>query len=750
MTLLQLGGCRSEPLGSYLKALGLLRLVAEQADPLATGAWRGDEFFLGSRLAQHELLDFFVDRYEPTPLVAPWNGRSGFRTDAQRPSEELLRELESSDDPRLARFRRTIEAARGVYSRATAEGWHPQKQKDLWVEVCRATFPDESVRWLDAVVVLTDDRPRFPPLLGGSGGVLGSMDLSSNFMTHLVTLLRLRSGRRALTRDDVSALALSSLFGDGAPPLVSASAGQFDPGGAGGVNSSPLGSADALVNPWDFVLLLEGSVVFASGVARRLGSTSGGTAAMPFTVEASPVGFVSGANGEKGRGEVWAPLWSRPADANELGRLMAEGRSAWGRAQARSGLDFARAAASLGVDRGIDEFVRHVVVERLGQSNLAVPVGRFKVQAKREVPVLAELDSWVNTIRHAKSLPAGVVRALRRLDQAQFEVALRGGPRGLQEALVAAAGLEATVARSSGLRSERVSRPLQGLHAAHWITSLDDGSPEFRIAVAVASQVDPLPRSGTVWSPFDRRSTSPALFLRPVRWGDHRRLEWSLPARVAGSQARPSLAALGEVLALRAVAVAGRLDPQENESAGQVGVQPAFRFGIPAPLADVADLVDGLLDEKRFGRLLTGLLLLDWRHRREELDTSGWPRSTRLVRPPRPLWALLAPFFHPRALHSLNGEAGPHLRAHAGWPHLLLARRTEELAAQGLLRLRVARLDPAPVRLSVGAESAGFIERLTAALLIPLSTEGATRLMRHVVPASLDPTSPPEKETPHA
>ena len=34
---IMLHGCTPEPLMSYLKALGILRLVAEQADPRSTG-----------------------------------------------------------------------------------------------------------------------------------------------------------------------------------------------------------------------------------------------------------------------------------------------------------------------------------------------------------------------------------------------------------------------------------------------------------------------------------------------------------------------------------------------------------------------------------------------------------------------------------------------------------------------------------------------------------------------------------------
>jgi len=32
-----LGGCTTEPLSNYLKALGILRIVSEQADPEARG-----------------------------------------------------------------------------------------------------------------------------------------------------------------------------------------------------------------------------------------------------------------------------------------------------------------------------------------------------------------------------------------------------------------------------------------------------------------------------------------------------------------------------------------------------------------------------------------------------------------------------------------------------------------------------------------------------------------------------------------
>ncbi len=57
---IQLPGCMTEPLGSYLKALGVLRLVAEQADPSAAGWWAGDTFMLRSRFDLEELEQFFL------------------------------------------------------------------------------------------------------------------------------------------------------------------------------------------------------------------------------------------------------------------------------------------------------------------------------------------------------------------------------------------------------------------------------------------------------------------------------------------------------------------------------------------------------------------------------------------------------------------------------------------------------------------------------------------------------------------
>lgn len=65
-------------MGAYLKALAVFRLVSEQADEGALGWWEGKAFCLQSGLDGDALVQFFLNDYSPTPILAPWNAGSGF------------------------------------------------------------------------------------------------------------------------------------------------------------------------------------------------------------------------------------------------------------------------------------------------------------------------------------------------------------------------------------------------------------------------------------------------------------------------------------------------------------------------------------------------------------------------------------------------------------------------------------------------------------------------------------------------
>lgn len=715
----ELKGCRPAPVASYLKALGVLRLVAEQADRFARGWWRAGLFVLRSELSSQELCEFFLHHYVPTPLVAPWNGRSGFRIDVDRESEKALRALEQTSDPRLTSFRDAIAIGRKVYNRATSSGWATKKDKALWVETCRAELPDAAIAWLDALVVLTDEGSTFSPLLGGSGGVFGSMDLSNNFIQHLSTVLGL-SNKKGM---DPIALFHDALFDEGSPPLAEAAIGQFDPGRAGENKSSPVG--ESIVNPWDYVLCLEGALLFASSPARRLGMDGRGKAAIPFTVDVSPVGFQTSEEESSGSAEIWTPLWERPVSLGELERLMGEGRSQWGRRQARTGLDFVRATASLGVDRGISSFVRHAVLERFGQAKLVVPVGRVDVKPKAEIPVLHQIDRWVNPIRWARERPAAVTAALHRLDAAQYEVALRGGPDRLIAVLTALAELEATVGVATTFRQKRASRPVQPLSAEAWLPHLDDGTAEFRLAASLASLRDRYVRREL--TQVEQTATMLGTLLRPVRLDPRRfRLVWTGTAPAApGLGSRPIVDVLLDAHRERVLAaLAMRRERAERQGPG---LRSAFDEGRWVSADDAAQFAADVLDDDQIASLLQGLLLLDWRSFPKLPDVDR--RDAAAFVPP-PAWALLVPFFLGRAIE-FEGGVKIVLDPEASWVALLGAGRVAEVVSRALIRLRVARLEPLIVDTqAVGRTIDG--KRLAAALLLPLAPMGARSLLGRV------------------
>lgn len=714
----RLAGCRPEPLGSYLKALGVLRLVAEQADPTAVGHWDTDGFVLVSALDDEELERFFLEQYRPSPLLSPWNNSSGFGPEGAGE----LHVIETSEDPRLAPYRAAIEAARAVLVAADAATW----SKEQVLTACRSHLPDACVTWMDAAAVLTDGRAVYPPLLG-TGGNDGRLEFSRNFHQRVLDVLGLTtSGERA--RGVWLGDALFDL-GRGSG-MRGRSPGQFDPGAAGGANSAPVGAADSVLNPWDWVLLLEGSLVLASGSARRLGVGSTGRAAAPFTVDASAGGYASASDAENSRGELWAPLWSRPAALGELRRLFAEGRADWRNGHARSGLDLAKAAASLGVDRGIDAFSRHAFVERFGLSTVAVPVGRVVVQERKAVAPLAQLDGWLERVRRGGNPPAAVAAALRSVDRASFDLAVHGGGDRLLRVLVQAAQLEQVIGRSSSFRDRIGIDPVAGLDAERWVEALDprERGPEIRLAVCLASGRD----AGTA------RSGALRSLLGPIEAAGPGRPTWSRrPAPVTGFGTRPVQVVLAAAHARRAVGLVGaRRGAEGTDDEG--GLLSSLPAGATADLSDLADLAAGRVDSQRLEDALAACLLLDWPGRPRPM-TGGGRRPSAIP----PAFTVLGPFFTPERAGATPGDGSwrarltaTRLRPEVQWPALLAADRTSRALDRALHRLRIAKIQPVPVdgRHMSPRPGDGQGPWLAAAALCRVSDAARTALLERACP----------------
>ncbi|MES2792133.1 MAG: type I-U CRISPR-associated protein Csx17, partial [Planctomycetota bacterium] len=186
----KLTGCGPVPLASYLKALGILRLIADQADPLAQGWWAGDVFYLRTRFSRDDLRKFFLNQYCPTPIVAPWNGGSGFYPKDNQTAITLIADGTAS---RLSRYRETIAACRSTIAMLGLKEKPEGDFKDQMLVACRGRLPDEAVEWLDAAHVLTADGPKYPPLLG-TGGNDGRLEFTNNLMQRLLDLFRSETG----------------------------------------------------------------------------------------------------------------------------------------------------------------------------------------------------------------------------------------------------------------------------------------------------------------------------------------------------------------------------------------------------------------------------------------------------------------------------------------------------------------------------------------------------------------------------
>lgn len=718
MSRIVLAGCRAEPLGSYLKALGVLRLVGEQLDAGATGAWLGERFVLDSAADEEALVYFFARRYRPTPLLSPWNGGSGFG-EKDKASAATVAAIEASTDERLLPYREALAIVRRLVASPTwsTASMNKKDMKKEQVARCRNELPDDAVAWIDATVVLTTEAPTFAPLFG-TGGNDGRLEFSANFMANVLASMGLDKLRKGADR---GRLLRSSLLGGDSGPLPDGSSGPYDPGAGGGVNSAPAGEASAMVNPWDYVLMFEGGLLFASGAARRLG-TEVGRATVPFCVDVSRVGNVALGDGEDVRSEVWAPIWRRPATSAEVARFIGEGRAEWGRRSARNGVDFARAAATLGVDRGIDAFVRHGLVKRFGLSYLAIALDRVEVGRRPQVRVTTQVDEWLERIKRGNT-PGALDDALRRVGGAIYRAATGVEPLAatLQDVLYELANVERVIARSNQ-PAQRCRRPVERLLARQWLPLLDDGTPELRLATAMASA-------------RDRSGASLALLVRPVRLDRALRgLAWrDGPPIVDGFGRRPVTAVLASALVRRAV----EFEPVDDGS-GPGELHVGFDFGRLAALDDVAALVDGRIDEGRLDRLVQGLLLLDWRND----DGQGWPANAgdRHRAQISPVFAAVGPCLAGTTLERA-GRDGVRIEVRLGvervWPALLASGGMKEVARSALKRLRIAGLDPAPRDFFVSTA-----DRLPAGRR--LAAAAFCRLRRADIHALLDQSCPPE------
>ena len=202
----RLAGCQPEPLAAYLRGLAVLRLVATQQDEAARGWWRDDGFALTTRLDRDQLIEFFLHDYRPTPLVAPWNGGSGFYP---KDKKDGIDAIANGKAARFAPYRAIIEQAGKLTE--TLDRAPKDAAKAALIRDCRNRWRGPAEAWLDAALVITrSSQVRFPALLG-TGGNDGRLDFTNNQMQRLVGLFSPDSGEPGANAEP---LLRAALFGD--------------------------------------------------------------------------------------------------------------------------------------------------------------------------------------------------------------------------------------------------------------------------------------------------------------------------------------------------------------------------------------------------------------------------------------------------------------------------------------------------------------------------------------------------------
>ncbi|MFQ3581965.1 MAG: type I-U CRISPR-associated protein Csx17 [Chloracidobacterium sp.] len=701
-----LKGCAPAPLANYLKALGILRLVGEQADPQARGWWDGEHFCLLSKLSQNELETFFLEKYEPTPLLSPWNKGCGFFKDR----DPGLYPLEQSTAPRFQKFRDGIAAGRKLldeisqadaairaikartktnksfqseeqrqllesdttyrdtlqrlrerlekpgiedeerdklnrdvqviesltqkvpkpptkreaqalkgsagYKRLLAAAEHRFKDlKSDLIPECRRMWRGPHAEWLAAAVVLDEgDNPEWPSLLG-TGGNDGNLDFTNNFMHQIGSLLDVKSGHGQPTVAAKSLLS-DALWSAPCNYLESAAIGQYQPGSAGGANSSTGFDGGNLVNAWDFVLMMEGAVLFTSRATRRLDPNAFSKASAPFAVRPHAAGFATPGDEKAQRGEQWMPLWRQPATLPELATMLGEARIQLDRQPANRPIDMARAISRLGVARGIEAFVRYGYLERNGQSTLAVPLGRVHVRHHPRSYLIEDLAAWMDRVQRRsrdKNAPARLVHAERRLADAVFAALTHDyTPDRWQAILLTAAEIESLQAGGTGIEAG----PIPTLRP-DWVSAVAEDSAEFRLALALGSAAasyfkhqpgDPIRHHFLPLEPGARRfKTADKNLVNDPR------------VVVAGRDPLCDLAAIVERRLIEAA------------QQGQRRSRLIAAAGCGARFDDLARFLSGAVDLDRLFGLARAFMALDWKKwDRKHLPPSKQPNSNEI------------------------------------------------------------------------------------------------------------------------
>lgn len=448
--ILPLPGLHLDSLGLCFSALGLLSLCSRQW-PSIRGGWRGGVFFLaGGPQTENELIQFVAnigDRAEWSAYSKAWDKDQKADTKAKSASNTALWRAHEADEDTLSRFQSHI---------------------------------------------LPAARLSFNPIFG-TGGNAGKRDFVTGWVKATGAIQNPPKGwKREMLNADLAAF----LRGDPGICLADFNAGCWFGAANKAFNSGTVRPfRNGQVSPWAMALACEAFGLFQGSVSRRLGTARQATGAFPFVTS----GVSPTAAGEAGKnlGEMWLPVWERPMSLPEATSLFQRGRAEVNGRGATTSPAFAAAILRRGVDAGIREFRRFLLLrttsENTFESRLASVI---PVSGKTEDAAAAALTRMLGC---RDSLPADRKKGKRwiyvglrgPLDEALVAFAEHPSPANARTALDAMVAMLRKADRNRGHRAHKPSISFQQLPGV-WAASLldesgSDGSVESRIGLALAT-----------------------------------------------------------------------------------------------------------------------------------------------------------------------------------------------------------------------------------------------------------------------
>lgn len=578
LPVLALPGLSPDSLGNYLASLGLLRVLSRRW-PSTRIAWRDDVLqVIGDAAALDELLG------------------------------ELLRVASAQVDADVSK--REWTQYDKAWSDAQKKGTKAKSGAPLALWQAEAA---EGQVQLFAAHAVPHARVSFNPLLG-SGGNAGRRDFAAGWkkaVDALASTPKAAKGRKNEKRKAGTPAIYATPSAERRSALQAFLLGQpvtwlVDELAAGSwfseatklYNSGQSPAREGQISPWAMVLACEGLAFLAGGASRRLGARSArAVGAFPFVTQ--PVAASAEKEADRLRGEIWAPMWTRPMSLAEVSTLFSRGRAELRGRGAITPAAFATAIRKRGVDAGVSEF-RRFTLGRTTSSNTFEP----RLEARFSLDTGADSGA-------ATSAALGCVTAL--IEQRGFPrddkrfVGLRGPIEATlldvaAEPSSAEAGISlldaVTVAldridHNRGFREGKVRwEPLP----LEWLPPLladEQPNAEARLALSLVSSfpvAQPFAtyRFGVDWKfgPTYCNYSHPE--RPPARWA------WG-----PGDVAR----ALGAVLSRRL------LDQESDADKPQL----RGRAPLSATTSQVRQWLTGDLDESLFSAWLSRLALFDWR-----------------------------------------------------------------------------------------------------------------------------------------